>query len=189
MSGSEQGCQGVAHEMHRFHIPVVYEDLSIQAPPVDLTTDVNRMHARRVDLVASCMDLSGNILLSRTMHQDGMGSVDQYWLNGYDEGAIASFSSLMEGVYFLIGHVPFESGRLSPGRYPGMDLYLKELAKYYPHDLPGEASLAGWVDADMFVTGLRLVGRDVDAHQARPRPQFADRVHGRRHRCPDRLEV
>jgi hypothetical protein len=119
------------------------------------------MHARRVDLVASCMDLSGNILLSRTMRQDGMGSVDQYWLNGYDEAAIASFSSLMQGVYFLIGHVPFESATLSPGRYPGMDLYLKELAKYYPHDLPGEASLAGWVDADMFVTGLRLVGRDL----------------------------
>jgi hypothetical protein len=67
----------------------------------------------------------------------------------------------MQGVYFLIGHVPFESGRLSPGKYPGMDLYLRELAKYYPNDLPGEASLAGWVDADMFVTGLRHVGRDL----------------------------
>ena len=41
-----------------------------------------------------------------------------------------------------------------------MALYLRELAKYYPTDLPGEASLAGWVDADMFVTGLRMVGRD-----------------------------
>jgi ABC-type branched-subunit amino acid transport system substrate-binding protein len=161
VGGSQQGCQGVVYELQRFHIQVVYQDLSIQAPPVDLTTDVNRMHALGVDLVASCMDLSGNILLSRTMHQDGMGSVAQYWLNGYDEAAISSFSALMQGVYFLIGHVPFESARLSPGKYPGMDLYLKELAKYDPHELPGEASLAGWVDADMFVTGLRLVGRDL----------------------------
>jgi len=119
------------------------------------------MRALHVDLVASCMDLSGNTLLSRTMHQDGMGSVAQYWLDGYDEAAIAKFATLMQGVYFLIGHVPFESARLSPGKYPGMDLYLRELAKYYPHDLPGEASLAGWVDADMFVTGLRMVGRDL----------------------------
>ncbi len=161
VSGSQQGCEGVAYEMHRFHIPVVYEDTSIPAPPVDLTTDVNRMRALHVDLVASCMDLSGNTLLSRTMHQDGMGSVAQYWLNGYDEAAIAKFSNLMQGVYFLIGHVPFESARLSAGKYPGMELYLRELAKYYPHDLPGEASLAGWVDADMFVTGLRMVGRDL----------------------------
>jgi ABC-type branched-subunit amino acid transport system substrate-binding protein len=161
VSGSSQGCIGVAHEMKRFAIPVVYEDLSVQAPPVDLTTDVNRMKAAGVDLVASCMDLSGNILLSRTMHQDGMGSVAQYWLNGYDETAIKSYASLMQGVYFLIGHVPFESAKLTPGKYPGMDLYLRELAKYFPHELPGEASLAGWVNADLFVTGLRLAGRDL----------------------------
>jgi len=161
VSGSSQGCEGVAYEMKRFQIPVAYEDTSIQAPAVDLTTDVNRMKAAGVDLVASCMDLSGNILLSRTMHQDGMGSVAQYWLNGYDESAIRSYASLMQGVYFLIGHVPFESAALSPGRYPGMDLYLKQLAKYFPKELPGEASLAGWVDADMFVTGMRLVGRDL----------------------------
>ena len=46
VSGSAQGCQGVAYEMRRFHIRVVYEDLSIPAPPVDLTTDVNRMRSR-----------------------------------------------------------------------------------------------------------------------------------------------
>jgi ABC-type branched-subunit amino acid transport system substrate-binding protein len=161
VSGSTQGCEGVAYEMRRFHIPVAYEDISIQAPPVDLTTDVNRMKSAAVDLVASCMDLSGNILLSRTMHQDGMGSVAQYWLNGYDESAVRSYASLMQGVYFLIGHVPFESAELTPGKYPGMDLYLKELARYFPKELPGEASLAGWIDADMFVEGLRLIGRDV----------------------------
>jgi len=161
VSGSKQGCQGIAYQLHRVHVPVVYQDISIQAPPVDLSTDINRMKAAGVDLVASCMDLSGNILLSRTMHQNGMGSVAQYWLNGYDEAALRKYSSLMQGVYFLIGHIPFESAKLTPGKYPGLDLYLKELAKYYPSDLPGEASLAGWVDADMFVTGLRLVGRDL----------------------------
>ncbi len=161
VSGSLQGCQGVAYEMKRFGIPVVYQDLSIQAPPVDLTSDVNRMRRAGVDLVASCMDLSGNILLSRTMHQDNMGQVAQYWLNGYDESAIKSYASLMQGVYFLIGHVPFESAKLTPGKYPGIDRYLTELAKYFPGDRPGEASLAGWIDADMFVTGLHMIGRDV----------------------------
>ena len=159
VGASEQAGEGMAYVMRHFHIPVAYEDLSVQAPPVDLTTDVNRMRAAGVDLVVSCMDLSGNVLLSRTMRQDGMGSVAQYWLNGYDEAAIAKFSSLMQGVYFLIGHVPFEAG-LSR-KYPGMALYLSKLAKYFPGELPGEASLAGWISADMFVTGMRLVGRDL----------------------------
>ena len=42
-----------------------------------------------------------------------------------------------------------------------MALYLTKLAKYFPGELPGEASLAGWISADMFVTGMRLVGRDL----------------------------
>jgi branched-chain amino acid transport system substrate-binding protein len=158
---SSQGCQGIAYRLHQFHIPVVYQDLSIQAPPVDLTPDVNRMRAAGVDLVATCMDLSGNRLLSQTMHQAGMGSVNQYWLNGYDESAIAKYASLMNGTYFLIGHVPFESAKLTPGTYPGLDEYLKELAKYFPGEQPSEASIAGWVNADLFVTGLRMIGRNV----------------------------
>ena len=48
-----------------------------------------------------------------------MSAVAQYWLSGYDESAIKSYSSLMQGVYFLIGHVPFESARLEPKKYPG----------------------------------------------------------------------
>ena len=48
VNGSSQGCQGVAYEMRRFHIRVAYEDLSIPAPAVDLTADVNRMRPREL---------------------------------------------------------------------------------------------------------------------------------------------
>lgn len=161
VSESQQGCEGIANVLREFRIDVAYEDLAIPAPAVDLTSDVNRMRAAGVDFVASCMDLSGNILLSETLRQAGMGSVVQYWLNGYDERALHRFASLMDGVYFLLGHVPFEVARLYPGRYPGMDLYLRELARYFPGELPSEASLAGWIDADLFVKGLRMVGRDL----------------------------
>ncbi len=158
---SSQGCIGIANEMHKFHIPVVFEDLSIAPPAIDLSSDVNRMRQAKVDFVASCLDLAGNLVLSRTLHASGMGSVAQYWLDGYDEQVVKQDSALMNGVYLLIGHVPFESGELQPSKYPEMALYLKELAKYFPHDQPSEASLAGWVSATMFVDGLRKIGRDV----------------------------
>ena len=189
VTASSQGCQGVAYELQKFHIPVVYEDLSIQPPPVDLTADVNRMKADGVDLVASCMDLSGNRLLSQTMHQDGMGAVDQYWLNGYDEAAIQKYASLMDGVYFLIGHAPFESARLTPGKYPGLDSYLTQLAKYFPGEQPSEASLAGWVNADLFVTGLKMLGHDVTRTAAHRRAQLAAELHRERDRGADRLAL
>lgn len=161
LSQSAEGCQGVANTMAKFHIAVDFEDLSISPPAIDLSADVNRMHAKGVDFVASCLDLSGNLVLSRALQSVGMGSVTQYWLDGYDESAIRTSATLMDGVYFLLGHVPFESGQSQPSKYPAMALYLRELRKYFPADEPSEPSLAGWVSAEMFSDGLRKIGSDV----------------------------
>lgn len=158
---SQQGCIGIANTMRKFHLHVAFEDLSNVPPAVDLSSDVTRMKAAHVDFVASCLDLAGNLVLSRTLHGSGLGSVAQYWLDGYDESAIAQDAGLMDGAWFLIGHVPFESGRSQPARYPEMALYLRELKRYFPHDLPSEASFAGWVSALTFVTGLKMLGHDV----------------------------
>lgn len=158
---SQQACIGVQNEMRKFHIRVAFEDLSIAPPAIDLSADVTRMRQAGVDFVASCLDLAGNLVLSRTLHASGMGAVRQYWYDGYDEQAVKQNASLMEGVYLMIGHVPFESGRSQPARYPEMALYLKELHAHFPNDQPSEASLTGWVNATMFVDGLRMIGRNV----------------------------
>ena len=42
------------------------------------------MQQNHVDFVATCMDSTGNIKLSQTLQQHGMGSATQYWLDGYD---------------------------------------------------------------------------------------------------------
>jgi hypothetical protein len=161
LTQSAEGCIGVANIMAKFHIPVEFEDLSITPPAIDLSADVSRMRADRVDFVASCLDLNGNLVLSRALKSAGMGSVTQYWLDGYDESALASSASLMDGAYFLIGHVPFASGSLQSARYPEMALYLKELHKYFPADEPSEPSMAGWISAEMFCDGLQMIGGNV----------------------------
>ena len=67
----------------------------------------------------------------------------------------------MKGIYLLLQHAPFEVTQLDPGQYPGMDQYQAMLRKYVPGAQPSEPSLAGWQSADLFVTGLRALGRDV----------------------------
>ncbi|MGD0083908.1 MAG: ABC transporter substrate-binding protein [Acidimicrobiales bacterium] len=163
LTQSSAGCIGVANDMKKFGITVAFEDLSITPPAGDsaLSSDVSRMQQRGVDFVASCLDLAGNLVLSRVLRSQGMGKVAQDWLDGYDESAIRSSGSLMDGVYVLVGHVPFESGESQPSRYPEMALYLKELHEYFPADLPGEPSIAGWISAEMFCKGLSLIGTDV----------------------------
>ncbi|HXX89614.1 MAG TPA: ABC transporter substrate-binding protein [Acidimicrobiales bacterium] len=158
---AQQGCQTAVSALHRYGIPVAVDDLNVPVPVVDLHADVSRIKASGADFVIACMDLSGNVLLSDTMAQEGVTGVTQYWFNGYDEAALAQFASSMQGVYLLLQHVPFEVAQLDPGVYPGMDRYEAMLKRYVPGASPSEASLAGWWSADLFVTGLRSLGRHV----------------------------
>lgn len=158
---SSQGCEGVVKAFRRYGIQLAFDDLSVPVPAFDLHADVTRMKAAGVDMVVSCLDLTGNILLSHTMQQEGLTHVTQYWFDGYDESALHEFSSAMQGVYFLLSNVPFEVTTLDPGRYRGMDNFIAALARYERGTSPSEAALAGWQSADLFVTGLRAIGRDV----------------------------
>jgi branched-chain amino acid transport system substrate-binding protein len=158
---AQQACATVVSAFHKYGIPVAFSDLSIPAPATDLHADVSRIKASGGDFVASCMDLSGNVLLSNTMAQEGVTGVTQDWFQGYNPEAVAQFSTAMEGVYLLIQHVPFEVTQLEPGKYPGMDLFESMLHKYFPGSQPSEPAIAGWQGADLFVTGLRALGHDV----------------------------
>jgi len=158
---SQEGCEGVVNGFERFGVPIVYEDLAVPAPATDLHADVTRMKADGVDMIVSCMDLSGNILLAETMQQEGLSGVTQLWNDGYDESALAQYAPYMQGVYFSEPNVPFEVTKLYPGVYPGMDEFQAALRRYAPGTTPSEAALAGWTSADLFVTGLKSVGRDL----------------------------
>ncbi len=161
ISQSRLGCQGVLNGFHRYGVPVAFEDLSIPAPASDLHADVSRMKRAGVDMVVSCMDLSGNVLVSQTMRQQAVTGVVQLWNDGYDESALTQYGRAMQGAYFFQPNAPFEVTSLWPGRYPGMDLFQNMLRRYAPGTRPSQAALAGWTGADLFVTGLRAVGRGV----------------------------
>lgn len=158
---SQQGCQGAVNGLHKYGIRVAFEDLAIPAPASDLHADVTRMQQAGVDMIVSCMDLGGDVLLAQTMRQAGMKGVTQLWNDGYDESAIRQYTSAMQGVYFTEPNVPFEVTRLHPGVYPGMDQFQKMLKKYAPGTLPSEPALAGWTSAALFVSGMRAVGRNL----------------------------
>jgi branched-chain amino acid transport system substrate-binding protein len=158
---SQEGCSGMVNGLRRYHVPIAYEDLAIPAPASDLHADVTRMKQAKVDMVVSCMTLSGNVLLSQTMRATGMTGVTQLWATGYDENAILQHTASMQGAYFMEPNVPFEVTKLQPGVYPGMDQFQTMLKKYFPRTLPSETALAGWTSAALFVEGMRAVGRNL----------------------------
>ncbi len=161
ISQSSQACQGIISSMKQFGFKVGFKDLSIPAPAGDLSADVTHIRDSGATFLASCMDVDGDIRLAQQLQQAGVTGLTQYWLNGYDQSYLESYASLMQGVYFLIGNVPFEAPQYHPNQYPGMEQYLTTMNKYFPKSVYSEVALNGWIAADQFVTGLRAIGTDV----------------------------
>ncbi len=159
---SSEGCVSVIQALARFHVDTPVVDLSIPYGAASLDADVTRMQQNGVDFVATCMDTTGDIKLSQTLQQHGMGSTVQYWLDGYDQQTLQNNQAAMDGVYFLLQQTPFEMTALQPGAYPGIDQFNAALKKYAPPGTePSTAALAGWLSADLFAQGLRAVGPDL----------------------------
>lgn len=156
---SNAGCEQYVNTLEKFGIDVSYQDLAITYG-ADLSPDVLQIKAHHADLVVSCMDLTGNIALSRALQQNGEGSIAQEWFDGYDRSDLAAYPTLMNGVYFVVQHVPFEAAAADPGVYPGLEQYLATMKRYEPSGEYSEVSLDGWLNADLFVAGLRAAGPD-----------------------------
>lgn len=154
---SSDECQGAITALKEYGISVGYSDLAVPIGD-SLSSDVVHMKQAGVDFVVSCMDVPGNIDLSQAIQQNGMTGVKQLWLDGYDLTTLRKYSSLMQNTYFLVQHVPFQAASQFPGKFPGMREYISVMNKYEPASTYNEVALEGWVDAALFVAGLRAAG-------------------------------
>jgi branched-chain amino acid transport system substrate-binding protein len=157
---SADECQGAANALQAHGVHVSYTDLAVPYGS-DLSSDVVHMKQAGVDFVASCMDVPGNIDMSRLLEQNGLSGVKQLWLDGYDETTLRQYSSLMQDTYFLVEHVPFQAAPQFPGAFPGLSGYIAEMNKYEPKYTFNEVAMDGWLSAALFVAGLRAVGPDL----------------------------
>ena len=156
---SAAACQAAVTGMGNFGVNVTYQDLAFGFG-ADPTADVLQMKAHHVDMVLTCLDVTGNVSFARAIAQNGM-TAHQVWLNGYDRSTLQQYSSIMSGVTLLVQHVPFEASADFPGKYPGMDTYIQEMQKYQPAHTYDEVALEGWISAAQFVAGLRAVGKNI----------------------------
>jgi len=141
----------------QYGVDVAFNDSSVSFGTTNLDADVQRIKDAGADFVSTCMDVSGNTLLSKTLHRAGMANVRQFWPTGYDAEALAQFPDVYEGVYFRTSFVPFEEASLSPG----LTQFMTEMKKRKPSTKLSEVVLAGWINADLFVSGLRAAGKDL----------------------------
>ena len=132
---------------------VAFVDKSLAYGTADLSVQVSQMKDAGVDLVLTCMDLQAVVALAREMKRQSLDAV-QYLPNGYDRELITEFGDLFQGSVVLTFFTPFEME--DPPE--ALQTYLDWMERT---GTPAtENTMNGWLNAALFVEGLREAGPD-----------------------------
>ncbi len=132
---------------------VVFKDTSVPFGGVDYSAQVAKMVEDKVDLVIPALDANGAFLLSREMKKQGL-SAPMILPNAYNQERIKKNADAANGNYVLTLFTPFES----KSKPAGLKLYEKWIKK--SGGTKSENSVYGWLNADLFVKGLKAAGCD-----------------------------
>jgi len=159
---SQDECQPAVKQLKSsYGVNVAYSNLNEPIFDANFSTDVTKMRSAGVNMVISCMDVGGDIALSKAMQLQGFTNVPQLWLDGYDRNVLKSNAPFMDNVYFMVQHVPFEAAATYTTKYPGLNLYFDQMAKSgYGSSEFSDVALMGWESAELFTQGLRAAGKN-----------------------------
>jgi ABC-type branched-subunit amino acid transport system substrate-binding protein len=130
---------------------IVYNTSALSYGVTDVSTDVQKMKDAGVDLVTTCMDQNGVLTIEREMQKQNLDAI-QYLPNAYDHGFMEQYGEFFEGSYVRTRFAPFET-KPQPKGLQLFNKWMDETGKEKK-----ELAVVGWIDADMFVTGLRAAG-------------------------------
>ena len=155
VANSADCADGVKASFDKFNTgpKLVFNDKSLSFGVTDLSSDVKKMLDAKVDFVTTCMDTNGVLTLAREMRQQGLNAI-QYLPNGYDQDFMSKNGGFFEGSIVFVQEAPIETRP----QFPMMKKYLSWMSKG-GYKLAENAEI-GWVNADQFVTGLKMAGAD-----------------------------
>jgi branched-chain amino acid transport system substrate-binding protein len=144
--------QGSVAGLQKYGFNVAVMDTSLAFGFSDLGSDVDQMKSKGVQLVATCMDIGGEVNVAQSLRRAGLTNVTYYAPQGYDPGTIATYGNELNGIYFAIGFVPFEDAKDSRA----LQLFIKQMNAL--HKPINEQALAGWTNADLLYKGIKRAG-------------------------------
>ncbi len=151
---SKDCATGIENSFEKFPTAeIVYLDTSLPFGLTDVSAQVARMKEERVDFVLVCFDTNGALTVAREMRKQELEA--PMWLPGaYNHEFLREFGDELAGSYVLIEFTPFEEKQ----KPEGLRQFLAQMKKLGKE--PHEIAVAGWIGADMLVTGLRAAGED-----------------------------
>ena len=142
------GIENAVEEFGGDEVEIGFLDASLPYGVSDVSVQVAAMADAGVDFVTTCMDFNGEKTVADEMERQGLDA-QFYRPNGYDQAQLDEFPGEFEGSIVLHQFWPFEETVDQP---EGMASYLAAVEDAGQE--PSELSVAGWISADMFVTGL-----------------------------------
>jgi ABC-type branched-subunit amino acid transport system substrate-binding protein len=136
---------------------VAFADKALQYGDTNFSTQVSAMKSKGVDFVTTCMDTNGVVALAKEMKKQGLDAI-QYLPNGYDHEFVKEFGDLFEGSVVRTDFVQWELPEKDQPK--GLRDFLTWMDKTGKE--PSENAMAGWLNADLFVRGLKAAGPDFD---------------------------
>ena len=139
-----------------FGVEGVKDDMAYGLPN-GVGPEVTQMVDAGVDFIVTCMDLNAMLTLAQELERQGVrDQIKMLHPNSYDAEFVADAGSLFDGDYVLVLFAAFEYDLDSDPR----DAYHQWVAA---HDGPvAEQTMVGWINADLFVTGLLEAGPSFD---------------------------
>ena len=139
-----------------FGVEGVKDDMAYGLPN-GVGPEVTQMVDAGVDFIVTCMDLNAMLTLAQELERQGVrDQIKMLHPNSYDAEFVAEAGSLFDGDYVLVLFAAFEYGLDSDLS----DAYHQWVAA---NDGPvAEQTMVGWINADLFVTGLLEAGPSFD---------------------------
>ncbi len=136
---------------------VAFLDNSLAYGTTDLSVQVSKMKDAGVDLITTCMDTNGVVTLAKELKKQQV-TAKQYLPNGYDHDFVKEFGDLFEGSFV---RTDFPQWELTEKDQPqGLKDYLK--ATKAAGAEPSENGIAGWLNVQTLVAGLKKAGPNFD---------------------------
>ncbi len=146
--------EGMKKSFEEFGIDMAYEDTSLEFGFSEANAGVQAIKDKGVQFVATCMDFGGAFKISQGLHQAGVNDVAFYAPEGYRDSTIKKYGAQLDNWFFSLGFFPWQA----KNQPAGTKAYLKAMKQRGIS--PSEQSQAGWINANLFVDGLKAAGKD-----------------------------
>jgi branched-chain amino acid transport system substrate-binding protein len=134
--------------------PYVNDVLAFGFTISSFAADVQKIKDAKLDLLTTCMDSNGSLLVKQAMAKAGI-NIPVQWGEGYNQDFLDAHASDLDGLYLSLSEQPFED----PQPSQGLQLFRQWMGT--TGGTINKISEAGWEDADLFVAGLQKIGRNV----------------------------